>query len=357
MKRTIRTIFVLLATLLLAAGCAPTAPPSAPPPPFPAADMEAPIKDSALLCNTSARVTPWKSIKVPESYRPVDVALAADRVWVLLIPPALVSLPREGEPGQPMFSIPAGEADWSAIDTDPVDGSLWIASSNAYRLVHVTADGKQRRIELKRVQGAGGLRQLRIGRERIYAVPVCADEALWIFNREGALVDYSFEAAERIADVDSTRAVNLAHACPTVFMARGNAGEVMALDPEDVKLYRAGQGKVWEAVGGPYDLELPGRYTDPTDLRKVKLESGGDTYYLPDLVSRLFLHGESPMLLGSGVYDGKTFRGTLLYRVEANTLRPSVEVCGRQMLIDVESDAEGYAAITGREVIVGGFGG
>lgn len=356
MNRTVRTIFALLATLSLAAGCAPTTQPSVPPP-FPAADIETPVEDAALLCNSSARTTSWKSIKVPESHRPVDVALTADRVRVLLAPPALVSLPRQGEAGQPTFSVPGGEADWSAIDTDPVDGSLWIASSNAYRLVHVTADGKQRRIELKRVQGEGGLRQIRIGRERIYAVPVCADEALWIFNREGELVDYSFEASERMADLDSTRAVNLAHACPVVFMARGNAGEVMALDPEDVKLYRAGQGKAWDAVGGPYDLEPPGRYTNTANLRKVELEGGGKAYYLPDLVSRLFLHGESPMLLGSGVYERNALRGTLLYRVDGNTLRPSVEVCGRQLLIDVESDGEGYAAITGRDLIVGGFGG
>jgi hypothetical protein len=350
-------ILVLASLLPLAMRCAPATPPPASPPPFPAAEMETPIEDSALLCNPSARVTPWKSIKVPEGYRPMDVALTADRVWVLLSPPALLSLPREGEPGQPMFSIPAGDADWSAIDADPVDASLWIASSNAYRLIHVSADGKQRRIELKRVQGEGGLRQLRVGRERIYGVPVCADDALWIFNREGELVDYSFSAAERLADVDSTRAVNLAHACPTVFMARGDAGEVMVLDPEDVKLYRAGQGKEWEAVGGPYDLQPPGRYTSTADLRKVRLEGGGNTYYLPDLVSRLFLHGESPMFLGSGVYEGTTFRGTLLYRAEGNILRPSVEICGRQLLIDVESDGTGYAAITGRELIVGRFEG
>ena len=354
MKRTSRTITALL--LSCAAGCAPSAPPSVPPQ-FPAAALETPIEDAALLCNASARVTPWRSIKVPENYRAVDVALTPDRVWVLLAPPALVSLPREGDVGQPMFSIPRGEADWSAIDTDPTDGSLWIASSNAYRLVHVSADGKQRRIDLKRVQGEGGLRQLRMGRDKIYGVPVCADEALWIFNREGELVDYTFEAPERMADVDTTRTVNMGYACPTVFMARGEAGEVMALNPEDVKLYRAGEGKTWDVVGGPWDLEPPGRYTAIADLRKVKLEGVGDAYYLPDLVSRLFLYRGSPVLLGGGVSERQSFRGTLLYRVEGNTLTPVVEVCGRQKLIDVESDGAGYAAITPRDLIVGRFGG
>ncbi len=350
-----RTATFALPVLLLAAGCAPTAPPSVQP--FPAADLESPIEDAALICNAAARVTPWKTIKVPESYRPVDVALTADRVWVLLAPPALVSLPREGDVGQPMFSIPRGEADWSAIDTDPLDGSLWIASSNAYRLVHVSTDGKQQRIELKRVQGEGGLRQLRVGRDRIYGVPVCADEALWIFNRQGELVGYTFEAAERMADVDTARTVNLGYACPTVFMARGESGEVMALNPQDVKLYRAGEGKTWDVVGGPYALEPPGRYTDLSNLRKVKLEGVGDAYYLPDLVSRLFLYGGGPVLLGGGVSERHALRGTLLYRVQGNTLTPAVEVCGRQMLIDVESDGEGYAAITANELIAGRFSG
>jgi hypothetical protein len=339
----------------MAAGCAPPPAPSSVPPPFPAAELEASVEDAALLCNASARITPWKSIKVPESYRPVDVAFTPDRVWVLLAPPALVSLPREGEVSQPTFSIPKGDADWSAIDTDPIDGSLWIASSNAYRLVHLSVEGQQRRIELKRVQGEGGLRQLRLSRDRIYGVPVCADEALWIFDREGVLVDYTFSAPERMADVDTTRTVNLPYACPMVFMARSETGEVMALNPEDVKLYRAGEGKKWEAVGGPYDLQPPGRYTDTTRVRTHKLEGGGTAYFLPDLVNRLFLHGGSPMLLGSGVFDRATLRGTLLYRVEGNTLTPAVEVCGRQLLIDVESDGEGYAAITGRELITGRF--
>lgn len=350
-----RTAFFALLVFLLAAGCAPSAPPSLPP--FPAADLESPVEDAALICTDSARVTPWKTIKVPAGYRPKDLALTADRVWVLLAPPALVSLPREGDVGQPMFSIPRGEADWSAIDTDPADGSLWIASSNAYRLVHVSADGKQQRIDLKRVQGEGGLRQLRVARDRIYAVPVCADEALWIFNREGVLVDYTFEAAERMADVDTTRVVNIGFACPTVLMTRGETGELIALNPQDVKLYRAGEGKTWEVIGGPYGLEPPGRYTDISKLRKLQLEGGGEIFYLADLVSGLFLHQGSPILLGWGVYDRTVLRGTLLYRVQGNTLTPAVEVCGRQLLVDVESDGEGYAAITGNELIVGRFSG
>jgi len=218
-------------------------------------------------------------------------------------------------------------------------------------------DGTQQRIDLKRVQGEGGLRQIRIGRDRIYGVPVCADEALWIFNRAGELVDYTFEAPERMADVDTTRTVNIAFACPSVFMARGETGAVMALNPFDVKLYQAGEGKKWDVVGGPYDLEPPGRYTEIANLRKVNLEGGGNAYYLPDLVNRLFLYRGGPVLLGGSVSERNTFRGTLLYRVEGNTLTPAVEVCGRQMLIDVESDGEGYAAITSRELVVGRFGG
>jgi len=347
-------ILDVLAVLLLAAGCAP---PAGPPSTAPAVEHEAPVADAALLCNSSARITPWKSLKVPDSYRPVGVALTPNRVWVLLAPPALVSVPREGDVGQPKYFIPKGTADWSAIDADPADGSLWIASANAYRLAHVLADGTQQQIDLKRVQGEGGLRQLRVGRDRIYGVPVCADEALWIFNREGELVDYTFAAPERMADLDTTRTVNIGYACPMVFMARGGTGEVMALNPTDVKLYRAGAGKSWEVVGGPYDLQPPGRYTDTTKLRTIQLADGGTLYYLPDLVSRLFLHGGSPMLLGSAVYERNLFRGTLLYRLEGNTLTPAVEVCDRQMLLDVESDAQGYAAITGRELIVGRFGG
>ncbi len=356
MQRNPGAILIFPLLLPLLGGCVSSAPQPAPPPSA-AAERETSIEDAMLLCNASARVTPWKSIKVPEGYRPLDAALTKDRVWVLLSPPALVSVPREGEVGQPMFSVPRGESDWSAIDTDPVDGSLWIASANAYRLVHVTPEGKQRRIDLKRVQGEGGLRQLRVGRDRVYAVPVCADEALWIFNREGELVDYSFEASERLADMDAERAVNLGYACPTVFMARGDNGQVMALDPEDVKLYQAGEGKVWDAVAGPFDLEPPGRYTSLADLRKVPMEGGGDAYYLPDLVSRLFLYGGSPMLLGGVVIERGQLRGTLIYRVKGNTLTPVVEICGRQRLIDVESDSEGYAVITDRELVVGRFGG
>lgn len=341
---------VLLALGL--SGCATAPPAAAPAIPL---DDTVPEVSPAFLCHAQARRTGWDKLKIPSSLRPVDVALAEDVVHVLFSPPYVLSVPRGGG-GEPRLVKPAGGVEWSALDVDPLDGSLWIASSNAYRLIHVDPQGNARSVALTGISGEGGLREIRLGRDFLYAVPVCADDAVWIFERSGRLVGSAFPAAEKLADVQADRTINTGAACARVYMGRRADGEVIALRPDDVRLYRAA-GKAWEEIGGPYDLKPPGRYTSPSSLEKLRSGPLGRTAYLKDVVNGLFFYGEKPALLGDGLVDevARTSKGTLFYRVEGQALEAIPELCSGGAVIAVDSDRDGYAAINGHELIVGGF--
>lgn len=331
---------------LMLGGCAAPAPER----PQPRAAAGPLFQSQPFLCHPDVRRTSWAALQVPAALRPVDVALAGDKVHLLFDPPFVLTLPRQGD-GQPRIIKPAGEFAWSALDVDPVDGSLWVASNNAYQLVHLDPQGTARAIPLIGVSGEGGLREVRLGRDFLYAVPVCADDAVWIFERTGRLVGSAFPAPEKLADVQTDRTINPSYACTRVYMGRRGDGEVLALRPDDVRLYRA-NGKSWEEAGGPYGLTPPGRYAPPGDMEKLRL---GEAEYLRDVVSGLFFYNGKPALLGSALFDTEKRLGTLFYRVEGQTLEPVPEACGGEAVIAVDSDRDGFVAITDRGLIVGSY--
>jgi hypothetical protein len=163
----------------------------------------------------------------------------------------------------------------------------------------------------------------------------------------------SFELPQGLGlDIDTSRSVNLAHACTRVHLARDEAGAVLAFHPVDVSLHRA-TADGWEAIGGPFDLVPPDRYT--ASFRLAGIGPGESSRYDPDLVRGLALLAGRPTLLGGQVTAAATGRtiGTLLYRLEGDLLRPVVEHCGGALLLDLESDAAGHAAVTASGLILG----
>lgn len=321
-------------------------------PPQPRAAAGPAFESQPFLCHPDVRRTSWEALKIPPALRAVDVAVAGESLHVLFNPPYVLTLSRQGE-GEPKLVKPVGDFTWSSLDVDPVDGSLWIASENAYRLVRIDPQGNARPISLTGVSGDGGLREIRLGRDFLYAVPVCADEAVWIFDRTGRLVGSAFPAPEKLADVQADRAINPSYACTRVYMGRRADGELLALRPDDVRLYRA-NGKSWEEAGGPYDLTPPGRYAPPGDMEKLRL---GEAQYLRDVVSGLFFYGDRPALLGSALFDETSEKrlGILFYKVDGQTLEPTPEACGGEAVIAVDSDRDGFVSITDRGLIVGSY--
>lgn len=317
------------------------------------------IPDAAWVCGAGARTLAWSELGVPERARPIDLALGPDAVWVLFEPTFLLRVARAAGAGdEPTFTSPAQEGEtWSAVDVDPSDGSVWLARRDAYEILRLF-DGGARRVRLDRVTGAGGLVELVAAGEALHTTPFCADHALWTFDRQGGGLRAGFAAPEgEGAEVDDTRTVNLADACPRVHLARDADGRVTAFDPFDVRLHRfAGDG--WQAIGGPFDLQPPRRYTDRSTLREERVGPEQAARYLPDVVRGLTYLAGRPVMVGGPVLvdlegNRTSIEGTVLYRLEGDVLVPAFERCDGDVLLDLESDAAGHAAVTERALIIG----
>lgn len=338
----------LLLGLAITAGCA-----SAPTP------AEPPIPDAAWVCGPGARTLAWSELGVPERARPIDLALGPDAVWVLFEPTFLLRVARAaGADEEPTFTSPPREGEtWSAVDVDPSDGSVWLARRDAYEALRLV-EGGARRVRLDRVTGEGGLVELVAAGEALHTTPFCADHALWTFDRQGGGLRAGFAAPEGEGfDVDNTRMINMGNACPRVHLARDTDGRITAFDPFGVRLHRFA-GDEWEAVGGPFDLQPPTRYTDVTTLREERVGPEQAARYLPDVVRGLTFLGGRPVLVGGPVVvdlEGNltSTEGTVLYRLEGDVLVPAFERCDGELLLDLESDAAGHAAVTERSLILG----
>lgn len=348
----------LLLALAATAGCA-SAPPATPPPATAAPAAEPVIPDAAWVCGPGSRKVAWSDFGVPEQARPIDLALGSDAVWVLFEPTFLLRVARAaGADDAPAFTSPPQEGEtWSAVDVDPSDGSVWLARRDAYEALQVV-DGGARRVRLDRVTGEGGLVELVVAGEKLHTTPFCADHALWTFDRQGGGLRAGFAAPEGEGlEVDNTRFINMGNPCPRVHLARDADGRITAFDPFDVRLHRfAGDG--WEAIGGPFDLQPPSRYTDMSTLRVERMGPDQAGRYLPDVVSGLTFLAGRPVLLGGRVTidrrgNRSSTEGTVLYRLEGDLLVPAVERCDREVLLDLESDATGHAAVTERSLIIG----
>jgi hypothetical protein len=263
-----------------------------------------------------------------------------------------------GAGDEPTFTSPALEGEtWSAVDIDPSDGSVWLARRDAYEALQLV-EGGARRVRLDRVTGEGGLVELVAAGEALHTTPFCADHALWTFDRQGGGLRAGFAAPSGEGlEVDDTRSINMANACPRVHLARDAEGRVTAFDPFDVRLHRfADDG--WQAVGGPFDLEPPRRYTDVSTLREERVGPEQAARYLPDVVRGLTYLGGRPVLVGGPVLvdlegNRTSVEGTVLYRLEDDVLVPAFERCDGDVLLDLESDATGHAAVTERALIIG----
>ena len=204
--KTVQPVCRLLAAALLSlfsllVGCAS---PSAPPPaPAPAARPAAkpPVKAKAaepegprlsLVCSPEARRIAFPAIGVEPYTSILDVALAPERIWLLVDQSHVIEVERKAEGAT--FRTIAGSPDarWAALDVDPRDGSLWVVSMERLELIHILPAGKSQVVKIPRLEGEGGFRDVLVDDEAVYVVPTCAEDALWKLDRSGKLLERAF---------------------------------------------------------------------------------------------------------------------------------------------------------------------
>ena len=230
-------VLAVIAISTLAGGCASPAParPAAPAPSKASPPPEPEGPRVSLVCAPEARRISFQAIGVAPYTHILDVALAEDRVWLLVDQSHIVEVGRK--PEAPTFRTISGsaEARWAALDDDPRDGSLWVVSMERLELIHLVPGGKGQVVAIPRLEGEGGFRDILVDEEGIYVVPTCAQEALWKLDRSGKVLEQAFrrEGEEPLTlreDFTEEERRNTLVGCVPVSLAHDLDGRVTVFD-------------------------------------------------------------------------------------------------------------------------------
>ena len=273
---------------------------------------------------------------MPADSRPIDVAISRDKISILFDPPRIVTVSRSdfrsvdvlvGDPGNP----------WRAIDRDPVDGSLWIASDDRVALLHIGAGGEREIVPGPRVEGQGGFRQIRLTRDAIYAMPGASDDAVWRLSRTGKLLGRAFPRAAE-SEVAAVRDAG----SRDFWLSRNFAGEAVVYESRTGQLRRALDDGNWIAV----KEQFPAHASSPDrSLRGEGVGTPSETWFFTDQVRGFFFLPDGPTLLGS-LSPGVRRTGTALFALRGEKLVTDTETCTTGPLLAVAADAEGFAAVS-----------
>ncbi len=234
--------------------------------------------------------------------------------------------------------VGAENSPWRAIDRDPTDGSLWLASDESVSLLHITEAGERKIVPGPAVQGQGGLRQIRVTRDAIYATPTSAQSAVWRMSRTGGkLLGQAFAQENEGEVLDARDALRW-----NLWLARDLEGNVTAFNLWTGELYRAGDDGAW--------APLPARFpahprSSGRSLHGAQVGTASESWYFTDDIRGFFFTPAGPALLGSGMAGVRT-RGTVLFRLKDGRIETATEQCTRTPLTTVVSDSVGFAAIS-----------
>lgn len=300
---------------------------------------------SARLCNESTLGLFFSKIGVPESERPIDLALTPDHFWVLFAPARLARVERHSLRPEIRFLVGDAGDRWTALSVDPVDSSLWIAT-HPYGLRRVNPSMQVEDVALPQIRGSGSFRQLAVQPDGIYAVPMLAEHGVWRFDRTGKLLSDAFPAeASEGGEAVARDASNLANSPRLEQDAQGNL-LAWRWERGRPQVYRADeQGRF-----SPSQVELLSQLPTPGSLAGLGVGSSEEQWYFPSEIKNLFFWQDQAILLGGATIPaGRMARRTILLVEGPGGVRPELENCagaGPSGLLAVRADAEGYAGIT-----------
>lgn len=316
---TVKLLCAVALCGVLTASCA-TAP--APPAPDPAPAVEAPPPPpppptASLFCGLPGlRRVALEDLGLPEGSRAVDVALTADTVWVLVEPATLVGFPRRAREVEELDVIAGQPGErWETLAVDPLDGSVWIASSGASYLRRKRPGRWIETVRVTPAPGKGGFRDLAVRRDGLWAATSdCADGAVWKLDRAGKQLRADFPAE--------------GGSCRTVDLEEDWREEVWAL--RSGQLFQLAHSGAWEPVADGLAVPLP---PDPTEVR-------------------WFFWGTEPKAVGPASEGGHP----TLYRWESGAVAASFEDCGAgNPLLETVGDRRGWVVLTPGALLLGEY--
>ena len=342
---SVRLAASLLPLILAACSSAPAPAPAAAPP---AAKPDEPQRVS-LLCHEGARAALFDKMGVPAGERPKQVALGPEHVWVRFESGRLLRLTLGGAKVDVEMRLPEPGERWTAMDVDPADGSIWLASDQL-RLVSITPAGVVSRIPLQGITGTSDFRDLRVEGDTVWAVPICAGYRLLRFDRTGRLRGTVFRIEPPPADAPEEIRDSATLGCGIVLLERDAAGRLLAFDPAERLTYeRDAQGE-WVASESPLFAAFP--TYERSVVQGVDVGSAEEEWYVGMGADDVFLWKGWPVYLGPFTSGNRTSR-VLIVPTAGGGTRELVESCYGNLILDVATDGRRYAAITERTVVFG----
>ncbi len=341
---SVRLTAAALLPLVLAA-CSAAPPPAAAPP---AAKPDEPQRVS-LLCHEGARAALFDQMGVPAGERPEQVALGAEHVWVRFESGRLLRLTLAGTKVDVEMRLPEPGERWTAMDVDPADGSIWLASDQL-RLVRITPAGVSSRIPLQGITGTSDFRDLRLEGDTVWAVPICAGYRLLRFDRTGRLRGTALRIEPRpqgtVEDIQETSRLG----CGGVLLERDAAGRLLAFNPVEQLTYELDAQGEWVASASPLFAGFPDY--ERSVVQGVDVGGADEQWYVGGDATDLFLWKGRPVFLGPAASGNRVSRVFIVPTAGGGT-NALVESCYGNLILDVATDGRRYAAITERTVVFG----
>jgi hypothetical protein len=336
--------------LLLLSACA-TAPASAPAPVAAAGEKRPEV---SLICHPGATAAVFDQMGVPRNEYATDVALTPEHAYVLFTPARLVRITRkEGQVQAETTLGPPGQR-WTAIDVDPMDGSLWVTSEE-FELRRITPDWKVEKVPIQRVAGTGGFRDLRVAEDALYALPTCAEDGVWRIDRRGNILSSSFPAPPVDPEKLTGPLPPDALRCSYVRLDRDAEGRIVVWDSNARKLFHSdGQGGWTETDGSLYE-RFRAPQAESAVVRGIDVGGQEEQWLLAGGAGDLFYWKGRPVFLGSITWKSSGGNNTLLLVPEGEGGKELVESCHGHPIRAIATTGDRYAAITQRVIVFGDF--
>jgi hypothetical protein len=350
-----------LSWLCLAAAVAPlggcaSAPASAPAPAVtPAAQQEPPLPRVSLLCHEGTTAARFEDLGVPREETPSAVVISGEITYVLFQPGRLLRITRkEGKIQSEMALSKPGET-WAAMDVDPVDGSLWLVSTQDLALRQITPDWKTKTVKLQKVEGSGGFSRVLAATDALYVMPTSAEKSVWRISRDGKVLGTEFSTPQRDS-AEPLRAEELMS--PPLRLERDASGRILLLDPQHQALHQVDAEGHWSPAESPLLIKVWDRVPNTTVVRGVDVGGKDEQWYLAGGGPRgLFYWKGSPVFLGPMTSNRLGKSDTLLLVPRADSVQEMIETCYGASIQGVAATPERYAAYTWNAIIFGDFAG
>jgi len=354
---------VVLIFIVLPGGCASAPPPAPAPAAAPVVKGVSPPPRVSLLCHQGTTAARFEELGVPHGEAPQGVVLSGDTTYVLFRPGRLMRLTRKEGKIQAQMALSKPGETWSAMDVDPVDGSLWLVSVRDLALRNISSDWKTKTVKLQKVEGDGGFLRVLAAPDALYVTPTVAEKGVWRISRDGKVLGTEFPRAERKADSqepeldpsEPMRTEDLLFL--PIRLERDETGRIFAWDPKRQTVHQVDAEGHWTPVEDAPVTKVSFSLPGTSVVKGIDVGGQDEQWYLAGLPRELFYWKGHPVILGSSTSNRLGKNDTLLLVPKADGVHEVMETCYGASIVGVATTPERYAAYTWNAIIFGDFAG